>query len=193
MNPIELRDLLVQHGAILEGHFRLSSGLHSDVYVQKQRIMEHPRIAGSLAHHLAERFRTGDTYAFETVVSPAVGAIGFGTLLAFEAHARFLFTERVDGAMHLRRAQTLRRNERVLIVEDIVTTGGSAAEVVEAVKATGAHLVGVAALVDRSLGQLPFALTSLAKIEAKAVDAADCPMCARGEPIDDPGSRSLTG
>jgi orotate phosphoribosyltransferase len=192
MNQLEVQDLLAKHDALLEGHFQLTSGRHSDRYVQKQRIMEHPRVAASLAHQIAERFKDIDGYRFETVVSPAVGAIGLGTLVAFDSHSRFLFTERVDGKMTFRRGQALKGNEKVLIVEDIVTTGGSAAEVVEAVKATGATLVGVAALVDRSGRDLSFKLTSLCQVDAKDWDPSDCPMCARDEPLTSPGSRNIT-
>lgn len=191
MNSVEILDLLTKQDALLEGHFKLSSGRHSDRYVQKQRVMERPRIAVSLAHQIAERFRTPEGYDFETVVSPAVGAIGLGTLVALEAHARFLFTERSDGSMTFRRGQQLSGRERVLIVEDVVTTGASAAEVVEAVIATGAHLVGVSALIDRSTQDLPFALNSLAKVEAADWEPRECPMCARQEPITVPGSREL--
>lgn len=189
MNTVEVLDLLARHGALLDGHFKLSSGLHSDRYVQKQRIMERPRIAASLAAQIASRFKDADNFTFDTVVSPAVGAIGLGTLVAYESTTRFLFTERVDGAMTFRRAQHLQAAERVLIVEDIVTTGGSAAEVVETVKATGATIVGVAALVDRSTTSLPFALTALARVDATTWSAQECPLCAQGQAIDSPGSR----
>ncbi|MFP5225204.1 MAG: orotate phosphoribosyltransferase [Actinomycetota bacterium] len=191
MNQLEVQDLLAKHGALMEGHFRLSSGRHSDRYVQKQKIMEYPRVAASLAHQIAERFKDPGGYNFETVVSPAVGAIGLGTLVAFDAHSRFLFTERVEDQMTFRRGQALKGNERVLVVEDIVTTGGSAAEVVETVKASGATLVGVAALVDRGSRDLPFSLTSLCKVDAADWDPAECPMCARDEPMTAPGSRGL--
>lgn len=191
MNQTEILDLLAKHGALLEGHFKLSSGKHSDRYVQKQRIYEQPRVAARLAQLIAERFSDANGPRFDTVVSPAVGAIGFGTLVAYEAHRRFLFTEKVDGQMQFRRAQHLRRGEKVLIVEDVVTTGGSAAQVVDAVRATGAELVGVAAMVDRSNVPLSFALTSLARIEVTDHPADACPMCEEGRPLDAPGSSFL--
>jgi orotate phosphoribosyltransferase len=123
MNRAEIVDLLAKHGALLEGHFQLSSGRHSDRYVQKQRIYEHPRVTARLAALVVERFSDASEPSFDTVVSPAVGAIGFGTLVAYEAHRRFLFTEKVEGRMQFRRAQHLERGERVVIVEDVVTTG----------------------------------------------------------------------
>lgn len=193
MNSIEVQELLEKHQALLSGHFKLTSGRHSDRYVQKQRVMEHPRIAASLASAMVTRFSDKGEPTFETVVSPAVGAIGLGTLVAYEAHRRFLFTERIDGAMALRRGQVLRPGEKVLIVEDIVTTGGSAAEVVEAVRASGAEVVGVAAIVDRSNVDLPFRLTALTRVDATDHPPEECPMCAEGLPLDAPGSRTLAG
>jgi orotate phosphoribosyltransferase len=191
VNQTEIIDLLVKHGALLEGHFKLSSGKHSGRYVQKQRIYEQPRVAARLALLISQAFSDETGPRFDTVVSPAVGAIGFGTLVAYEAHRRFLFTEKVDGVMQLRRAQRLERNERVLIVEDVVTTGGSAAQVVDAVKNTGATLVGVAAMVDRSNVDLPFPLTALARIDVADFSPETCPMCAEGRPLDAPGSSFL--
>lgn len=191
MNRTEILDLLSTHGALLEGHFKLSSGRHSDRYVQKQRIYEQPRIAARLAALIVERFSDASGPRFDTVVSPAVGAIGFGTLTAYEAHRRFLFTEKVDGTMKFRRAQRLGRGEKVLIVEDVVTTGGSAAQVVDAVRATGADLIGVAAMVDRSRTTLPFTLEALVRIDAVDHAPDECPMCAEGRPLDAPGSSFL--
>lgn len=189
MNPNEVRDMLERVGALFDGHFKLSSGRHSDVYVQKQRVFEHPRLTASLGEALAARFSEGGGPTFNVVVSPALGAITFGFAVAHAAHTRFLFTERVDGAMSLRRGQQLGRQDRVLIVEDVITTGGSAAEVIEAVEATGAAMVGVGALVDRSNRPPRFRLEPLLRIVANDWDPADCPRCQAGDPIDSPGSR----
>ena len=128
MNQTEVLDVLKRTGALMEGHFKLSSGRHSDTYVQKQMVFQHPRLTASLGEAVAERFdKSGHT--FDTVLSPAVGAILFGNAVAYAAGARFVYAERADGAMTLRRAQALDPGERVLVVEDVVTTGGSAAEV----------------------------------------------------------------
>lgn len=191
MNQTEILDLLTKEGAILDGHFKLSSGRHSDRYVQKQRVFETPRVAARLAELIVERFSDANGPRFETVVSPAVGAIGFGTLVAYEAHRRFLFTEKEGGVMRFRRSQHLRAGERVLIVEDIVTTGGSAALVVDAVRDAGADLVGVAALVDRGDRELPFPLTPLVRLDVRDYEPQDCPMCEEGLPLDAPGSTYL--
>ena len=190
MNQTEVLDVLKRTGALMEGHFKLSSGRHSDTYVQKQMVFQHPRLTASLGEAVAERFdKSGHT--FDTVLSPAVGAILFGNAVAYAAGARFVYAERADGAMTLRRAQALDPGERVLVVEDVVTTGGSAAEVIELVKAAHATLVGVACLVDRTTRQPPFRLHSLVRIEARDWAASDCPLCRAGEPLTSPGSRFL--
>ena len=185
MNEPEVRVTLERCGALMSGHFKLSSGRHSDTYVQKQRVFEHPRLTGSLAESLARRF--GDQ--FDVVVSPALGAITFGFAVAAAANVRFLFTERVDGRMQLRRGQTLGRGERVLVVEDVITTGGSAAEVIGAVEELGGSVVGVGALVDRANVVVPFRLEALLRVTARDYEADACPMCRAGDPIDSPGSR----
>ncbi|HEX9714011.1 MAG TPA: orotate phosphoribosyltransferase [Actinomycetota bacterium] len=189
MNPNEVRDMLERVGALFTGHFKLSSGRHSDVYVQKQRVFEHPRLTASLGEALAARFSEGDRPAFTVVVSPALGAITFGFAVAYAAHTRFLFTERVDGTMMLRRGQVLAREDRVLVVEDVITTGGSAAEVLAAVEAAGATPVGVGALVDRANTPPRFRLEALLRITASDWDPAECPRCFAGDPLEVPGSR----
>lgn len=190
MNQAEVLDVLKRTGALMGGHFKLSSGRHSDTYVQKQMVFQHPRLTASLGEAVAERFGRGG-HAFDTVLSPALGAILFGNAVAYAAGARFIYAERADGAMMLRRAQTLDPGERVLIVEDVVTTGGSAAEVLDLVKNAHGTLVGVACLADRTTAQLPFRLSSLVRIEAHDWAPSDCPLCAAGEPLTSPGSRFL--
>lgn len=193
MNPVEVREVLEKTGALFGGHFKLSSGRHSDVYVQKQRVFEHPRVTASLAEALAQRFTDeAGRPEFSVVVSPALGAIVFGFAVAYAAHARFLFTERVDGAMALRRGQVLAREDRVLVVEDVITTGGSAAEVLAAVRDAGAAAVGVGALVDRAATRPAYRFEALLRMEAKDWDVAECPLCARGKAIESPGSRHMT-
>jgi orotate phosphoribosyltransferase len=195
MNQTEVLDVLKRTGALEEGHFKLSSGRHSDTYVQKQMVFQHPRLTASLGEAVAERFE-GEQFkkgghAFDTVLSPAVGAILFGNAVAYAAGGRFVYAERVDGAMTLRRAQALDPGERVLIVEDVVTTGGSAAEVLALARAAHATVVGVSCLVDRTTTQPPFRLHSLVRIEARDWAPEDCPLCAAGEPLTSPGSRFL--
>jgi orotate phosphoribosyltransferase len=188
VNPSEVRELFERHGAISSGHFKLSSGRHSDTYVQCARVLEHPRVAASLANALADRCggRVG------VVVSPALGGLLIGYLVALEIGCRFLFTERVDGVMTLRRGQELAPGERALVVEDVITTGGSAAEVIRLVERAGGVVAGVASLIDRSEGQPPFHLEALLEAAATSWHPTDCPLCARGEPLHTPGSRSLS-
>ncbi|MFY9587750.1 MAG: orotate phosphoribosyltransferase [Actinomycetota bacterium] len=187
MNPAEVTELFERYGVLHSGHFKLSSGRHSDTYLQCARILEHPRITASLGDALGARFDGADV-----VVSPALGGILIGNAVAFAIGCRFLFTERVDGTMTLRRGQAVSAGERVIVVEDVITTGGSAAEVVALVEAAGATVIGVASLVDRAESRPPFHLESLLRVAAQSWDPADCPLCARGEPLHTPGSRALS-
>ena len=186
MSAEEALALLRDQGAVRRGHFLLSSGRHSDTYVEKARVLERPVDAARLGREIASWYR-----GMDAVVSPAVGAIPLGFAVALAADARSLYAERVDGRMTLRRGFELRPGERALVVEDVVTTGGSATEVFDLVRAAGAEAVGVAALVDRSVEELPFPFRALVRVEAKAFDPRDCPLCAAGEPLEAPGSRHV--
>jgi orotate phosphoribosyltransferase len=178
-------------GAVQRGHFRLSSGRHSDVFVQKFRLFERPRLTRALGAALAAAQHSD----FDVVASPAVGAIPLGFAVALAADARFVFAERsAEVGLSFRRGFTLAAGERVLVIEDVVTTGGSAREVCDLVGGHGAEITGVGALIDRSDGrtlELPAPFVALLHIDAPAWDAATCPLCARGEAFDDPGSRRL--
>lgn len=184
MTPEEVRALLEEHGALRSGHFLLTSGGHSPTYVEKARLLEHPSVVARLAQAIVSWYP-----AVDTVASPAVGAVPLGFAVAAAADARFLYAEREDGRMTLRRGFRVSPGERVLVVEDVVTTGRSAAEVHEVVRAAGATVLGVAALVDRSAGELPFPLRALTRIRAEVHDAGACPLCERGVPLEAPGSR----
>jgi orotate phosphoribosyltransferase len=193
VNPAEIREVFDRYGVMQTGHFRLSSGRHSDTYLQCQRLLEHPRLTASLGEAIAERFdgRHGAHPEFNVVVSPAVGAILIGNAVAYAGGARFVFAERVDGAMTLRRGQELGRHDRALVVEDVITTGGSAGEVAALAEARGAAVIGVGSLVDRSSQKQPFRLESLLRIEARDYDPDRCPLCAAGEALTAPGSRYM--
>lgn len=186
MTPHEARELLERHGAILSGHFELSSGRHSDTYVQKARLLERPAATLDLAREIASWYP-----AIDVVVSPAVGAIVLGFAVALARGARSVFAEREDGRLQLRRGFRVDPGEKVLVVEDVITTGASAAEVHDLVGGLGAMRLGVAALVDRSTGPLPFDLRSVVRVEAVAWEPAGCPLCRDGVPFDSPGSRRL--
>lgn len=188
MNPAEVTELFERYGVLHTGHFRLSSGRHSDTYLQCARILEHPRITVSLGDALANRYPD----RAEVVASPALGGILIGNAVAYALGCRFVFCERVDGTMTLRRGQAIATGERVIVVEDVITTGGSAVEVIALAEAAGASVLGVAALVDRTEGPPPFHLEALLRVRATSWDPADCPLCARGEPLHTPGSRAMS-
>ena len=183
MTQEEVRALLVQTGAIMDGHFLLTSGLHSPHYVEKFNVLQHPEYTAQLCAAMAEKFKDAN---IETVVGPVTG----GILLAHETGkslgTRAIFTERVDGKMTFRRGFSLREGERVLIVEDIVTTGGSIKEVIDVVKAAGAVPVAVSMLVDRSGGKANFGdvpATALLTMEVETYAPENCPLCAKGIPM----------
>jgi orotate phosphoribosyltransferase len=186
VNQHEALDLLERHGAILHGHFLLSSGRHSDLYVQKARIFEHPGATMALAREMASWF-TG----VAVVVAPAAGAVPLGFAVAAAAGARSLFAEREEGRMRLRRGFRIEPGERTLVVEDVITTGGSAAEVWDLVGEHGAERLGVAVLVDRSAGPVPFPFRAVVRVEARSWVPEECPLCAEGRPLDSPGSRHV--
>jgi orotate phosphoribosyltransferase len=186
MTPEEARRLFEESGAMLSGHFLLSSGLHSDRYVQKARVLERPQAAMELSREMASWYDGVDV-----VIAPAVGAVALGFAVALAANARSIFAERDAGRMSLRRGFALEPGERALVVEDVVTTGASAAEVWALVLAQGADALGVAALIDRSTGPLQYPLRAVLRVDAKSWTASDCPLCRAGVPIDAPGSRRL--
>ena len=172
---------------MLTGHFLLSSGRHSDRYVEKARVLERPEAVMALGQEMASWYPDIDV-----VVAPAVGAIVLGFAVATHAGARFLFAEREGGVMTLRRGFVLEPEARALVVEDVITTGASAREVHELVAKSGAESLGVAALVDRSQTTPPFPLRAVVRVEAISWDPEECPLCSRGEPLLSPGSRHVT-
>jgi orotate phosphoribosyltransferase len=186
MTPEEVRALFDRCGAMLEGHFLLSSGRHSDRYVEKARLLERPDVAMELAGEIASWYP-----GVQAVVAPAVGAVSLGFAVALAAGARSLFAERQDGVMVLRRGFALAPGERTLVVEDVVTTGASAREVWDLAGASGTDRLGVAALVDRSVTALGFPFRAVLRVEAVSWDPAECPRCRQGRPLDSPGSRHL--
>lgn len=191
MNAAEIVDVLEKRGALLRGHYRLSSGRHSDVFVQKFRVLEHPRLTQRFGEAISETFEA----RFDTVASPAVGAIVLGFATALAGGARLVFAEREGDVMSFRRGFSIEPHARVLVVEDVVTTGESARRVVELVRAAGGDPIGVGALLDRCdparAAGLGAPLKALVKLPATSWDASECPLCARGAPVEDPGSRRL--
>ncbi len=182
-------DELKAAGALLEGHFKLSSGLHSPRYLQCARYLADPAHAEAAGRQLAARLKS---CSVQVVVAPALGGVIIGHEAARALGIRFLFTERADGVMQLRRGFSVEPGERALIVEDVVTTGGSTREVMDVVKQFGGSVVGVGAIVNRSGVENPFAplpFTALLTVEVPAYPPEACPMCQAGSPVVKPGSR----
>jgi orotate phosphoribosyltransferase len=182
--------LLRETGALLEGHFLLSSGLHSERYFQCARLLQHPAHAAAAGAALAAE--CADLGA-DTVVSPALGGVIIGHETGRGLGVRALFVERQDGEFCLRRGFELALGEKVLVVEDVVTTGRSSLEAADAIRAAGGEVVGLGAIVDRSGGlDLPFPFRSLLGLKTPAFEPRDCPFCLKGaRPLTKPGSRDL--
>lgn len=175
-------------GALLEGHFILSSGLHSTVYLQCALALESTGAAAEFGAALAQQF-TGRR--IDTVASPAIGGIVIGYEVARQLGLRFIWTEREDGRMTLRRGFKVREGERILVVEDVITTGGSTKETIEALEGAGAGVVAAASIIDRSGGKADVGVprVSLAALDVPAVSTSECEACSRGEHAIKPGSR----
>ena len=176
-------------GALLEGHFRLTSGLHSPGYLQCALVLQHPGDAEACGAAIAEQVRNLDV---GVVLSPALGGIVIGHEVARALGVRAMFAERQEKALTLRRGFSLAPGERVLVVEDVVTTGGSTRETIEVARAAGGTVVGAAAIIDRSGGQqqLDVPFVAVASVALPTYDPAACPLCATGSPAIKPGSRS---
>lgn len=179
---------LERRGALIHGHFRLSSGLHSDRYVQCAKLLEDPSSARSVGAALARLLEEFDP---DSVLSPALGGMIIGHETAAGLGVPFRFSERKDGRMILRRGFELARDERVVIVEDVVTTGGSAREAAQVAADLGARVVAFGAIIDRSAGRSEFAapFRSLLELDVRASHPSDCALCAAGETMSAPGSR----
>jgi orotate phosphoribosyltransferase len=188
----ELLDIFRASGALLEGHFRLSSGLHSTGYLQCALVLQHPRTASRLAESLAA---TARAWAPDAVLSPALGGVVIGHEVARALERRAMFAERQDRTLVLRRGFAITPGERVLVVEDVVTTGLSTRETIEVARGAGGHVVGAAALVDRSGGtsNLGVPFVSLLSIDLPTWPESECPLCAQGVPVVKPGSRPVSG
>ncbi|MCI1186680.1 orotate phosphoribosyltransferase [Hymenobacter sp. DH14] len=186
-----LEHLLRQEDALLSGHFRLSSGLHSDTYVQCARFLRRPDLAGPAAAALAVQLEAAGLKP-DVVVGPAMGGVVIGYELARQLRVPGIFTERdVDGQMTLRRGFTIEPGEKVVIAEDVVTTGKSTLEVAKVLREIGAEVLAVASLIDRTGGQggLDFPHFALLKVQAATYAPEACPLCAAGVPVVKPGSR----
>ncbi len=187
-------ELFRSKGAYLQGHFRLTSGLHSSEYLQCALVLQHPEAAVQLGSMLADLLRPLIGGSVDLVASPALGGLIIGHEVARALGARFIFTER-DAAtqkMTLRRGFAVAPGEKAVVVEDVVTTGGSTRDVVEVLVAAGANVLAAGSIIDRSGGRAEVGVprAALATLEAAAWDARECPLCRRGIPVVKPGSRA---
>jgi orotate phosphoribosyltransferase len=183
-------------GAYMTGHFRLTSGLHSNEYLQCAPVLEAPVIAERLGRELAESVKSTVTspsiHRVDTVVSPAIGGLIIGYEVARALGARFIFTERdADGKMTLRRGFSVRTGETAVVIEDVVTTGGSTREVIELLQASGVQVAAAGSIIDRSGGKVDLGVprVALATLNVTSWTAEECPLCKQGLPIEKPGSR----
>ena len=184
----ELLDIFRETKALLEGHFQLTSGLHSPQYFQCARVLQFPKNLHLLSGEIARHFEYNE---IEVVISPAIGGIVVGTEVGRMLGARTIFAERKDGAMELRRGFEIKPGERVLVVEDVVTTGGSTREVIDLVKSAKGTVVGAGCIVDRSNGKAEFEVKHFATLQMEAVtyQPSECPLCKAGGTAIKPGSR----
>lgn len=187
---MDAMEILKKSGAVRQGHFLLTSGRHSDTYVEKFRLLERPELAGPLLKQLADQYRRAN---IDVVLSPAVGGVIVGYEIARHLGVRAVFAEREDGKLTLRRGFQLSPGERCLVVEDVVTTGGSLLELLHVATGAKVEVVGVGLIVDRSGGKLqsPYPVEALARFDAPSWVPDECPMCRDGEPLEERGSRGL--
>lgn len=185
----QIEKLLEENNGLLKGHFCLTSGLHSDTYFQCAKLYENPQVVEKLGKELAQKLANIE---FDTVISPAIGAIIIGYEAAKQAGKRFLFVERKDGILQLRRDYRLSKGEKVIILEDVITTARTINETKIAINEFEPEIVGVACIVDRTAGNhlLPdYNITSLLQVSPVTYDPSNCPLCAEGVPLVKPGSR----
>ncbi|MDG2830089.1 orotate phosphoribosyltransferase, partial [Vibrio parahaemolyticus] len=183
---MEILNLLVETGAVLEGHFLLSSGKHSDRYIQCAKLLQYPDKAEIVVKKIVEKIKDLD---IDIVVGPAMGGIIVSYEIARQLGKPAIFTEREDNIMKLRRGFEILEGQNVLIAEDVITTGKSSYETIEVVESLGGKVIGIAAIIDRTVEEINLPIYSALKLDAKAYDADECPICKTGLPLVKPGSR----
>ena len=188
MNKDDIMARFKASGALLEGHFKLRSGLHSNRFFQAALLLQHPDIAGELCSALAARFADSK---IDTVISPAVGGLIVGHEMARALGVRAIFADKEDGNLILKRGFSIKPGERVLVAEDVITRGGRVQQTVDLVGELGGDVAGIAVIVDRSGGNASFDVPheSLMRLELETYDPDNCPLCATGVPIQRPGSK----
>lgn len=181
-------EILKEVGALLEGHFLLSSGKHSSRYCQCAKLLQYPDKAEKVLSVVVGKLKAID---FDVVVGPAMGGIIVAYEIGRQTGKPAIFTEREDGAMTLRRGFEIKKGQRVLITEDVVTTGKSSRETAEVIKALGGEVVGIACIVDRSTIEVGYPVYGCIELEIESYDSEDCPLCKKGIPYVKPGSRKI--
>ncbi len=189
MNQEKILEHFRDTDALLEGHFILSSGLHSPKYLQCALALQYPFDAAKFGRAIAEKFQD---QLFETVASPAIGGLVIGYAVAQALNIRFIWTERREGIMTVRRGFSVKENEKILVVEDVITTGGSTRECIGALEKLGGKVMAAASIIDRSGGTADVGVPriALATLEVPSYKTEDCPMCANDEIAVKPGSRT---
>jgi orotate phosphoribosyltransferase len=191
LKNIDVMSILRQTDAVMEGHFKLTSGFHSKFYLQCAKLLQYPaktfELVSSAVDEFSDVLNPGN---IDTVISPAMGGILFGYMLGLKLSKKMIFTERKDGAMLLRRGFELKPGEKVLIAEDVITTGGSVFEVIEICKNAGVEIKGIICIVDRSEDiKFDYPLKHLIKLKVEKFAPENCPLCRSGMEIYYPGSR----
>ncbi len=184
----EVLELLEKTEGVLHGHFCLTSGLHSDIYFQCAKLYQYPDIVEKIAKKLAETLKEVE---FDTIVAPAIGALIIGYETAKQSGKRNLFVERKDGVMQLRRGYQLSKGEKIVIIEDVITTAKTIKETIEATKEYGVEVAAVGCIVDRTCGKTGLNIKSLMQIEPVTYEPENCPLCKQGLPLVKPGSREV--
>lgn len=184
---MEIYEILKQTQSIMDGHFELSSGLHSDKYFQCAKMLQHPQFAEIAGKQIAAKFNAGE---IDVVLGPALGGVIIGYEVARALGKLSIFTERKDGFMSLRRGFKINEGDRILIVEDVITTAKSVKENMVIVDGYNAHVAGVACIIDRSKGQSGVDIKSLVQLEPVVYDPNECPMCKEGLNLEKPGSQA---
>ena len=187
IRKIKMIDLLIQTESLLKGHFELSSGLHSSQYFQCAKLLQHPEFAEKAGKEIAALF---DGDLIDIVVAPALGGLIIGYEVARALNKKSIFTERKDGVMTLRRGFEIRKGDRVLVMEDVITTAKSTKETIKVIESLGGVIAGIGCIVDRSKGQSGLFIKSLLQFEPEVFSPEECPMCRLGQGIDKPGSRT---
>jgi len=186
----DIMKMFEESDALLRGHFRLTSGRHSDVYFQCAKVLQYPKYNEQLCSIIADKFKDVN---FDAVVSPAIGGLVVGQEVARQLNKKFIFAERENFDLMLRRGFSIKKGEKLLICEDVVTTGGSVFEVMEIVKSNIAEIAGIGFIVDRSNGNIDFGYpqVSTIKLDVKSYMPEDCPYCDEGLELVKPGSKKV--